>query len=321
MQPHDVLAIDAAAECARVEEALRRQVQGDLRRRGVVVGVSGGVDSAVVAALCARALGPGRVLGLLMPERDSSPDALRLGRAAAEASGVETLVEDVGPALEALGCYRRQVEAIRTAFPGYGEGWRCKLTLPPLLEGERLNVFALTVQTPEGETRSSRLGVEAYRALVAATNMKQRVRKLVEYTHADRLAYAVAGTPNRLEYALGFFVKNGDGAADVKPIAHLYKSQVYALAAFLGVPEEIRSRPPTTDTWTMAQTQEEFFFAVPLAVLDACLWGREHGERAEAIAERVQLSAEQVERIYRDIDGKRRTTRYLHAAALLASAG
>jgi NAD+ synthase len=320
MEIRQALHLEVVAECQRIEDALREQVLQRLRRRGVVVGISGGVDSAVVAALCARALGRERVLGLLMPERDSSPDALRLGRAAAETAGVQAVVEDVGPALDGLGCYTRQVDALRTVFPEYGDGWRCKLTLPSLLESERLNVFQLTVQPPDGDARSSRMSAAAYLALVAATNMKQRVRKLVEYSHADRLTYAVAGTPNRLEYALGFFVKNGDGAADVKPIAHLYKSQVYQLAAYLGVPEEIRTRPPTTDTWSLAQTQEEFFFALPWNLLDLCLWGLESGAEASAVAAAAQLTADQVKRVYKDIEAKRRATRYLHAPPLLVEA-
>jgi len=313
----DLVQLDAVAECGRIEAALQEQVFGVLRRRGAVVGISGGVDSAVVAALCARALGRDRVCGVLMPERDSSPDAIRLGRAAAEAAGVKFLTEDVGPALEHMGCYAQQLDTIRDIFPEYGEGWRCKLTLPSLLGSERLNVFQLTVRGPGGEERSSRLPAAMYLALVAATNMKQRVRKLIEYTHADRLAYAVAGTPNRLEYMLGFFVKNGDGAADVKPIAHLFKSEVYALGRILGVPSEILARPPTTDTWSLAQTQEEFFFGLPFGLLDACLWGWERGAEAGMIARAVGLDAAQVQRIYRDIEGKRRATRYLHAAPLL----
>jgi NAD+ synthase len=312
----DALHLDAAAEVARLSAALKDQVLRDLRRRGVVVGISGGVDSAVVAALCARAFGPERVLGLLMPERDSSPDSLRLGREAAAAEGITALVEDVGPGLEALGCYARQHQAIRTVFPDYGDGWRCKLTLPSRLDSDRLNVFQLTVQPPQGEPRTSRLSAAAYQALVAATNMKQRVRKLLEYTHADRLGYAVGGTPNRLEYELGFFVKAGDGAADVKPIAHLYKTQVYQLAAFLGVPEEIRNRPPTTDTWSLAQTQEEFYFALPWNEMDLCLWALDHGTPAGELAQALGHTPAQIERVLKDVTAKRRTTRYLHAPPL-----
>ncbi|HET9599333.1 MAG TPA: NAD(+) synthase [Anaeromyxobacteraceae bacterium] len=320
MFSRDVLAIDAPAVAASIEAALRDQVQGSLRRRGAVLGVSGGIDSAVVAALCARALGPDRVLALLMPERDGSPEALRLGRLVAEHVGIRWLVEDIGPALEGLGCYQRQAEAIRAVFPAYGPGWRCKLSMPPLLEGERLNVTTLTVEDPQGNRRTARLPAAAYLQLVAATNFKQRARKMVEYYHADRLAYAVAGTPNRLEYDQGFFVKQGDGAADVKPIAQLFKTQVYALAAYLGIPEEVRRRPPTTDTFSLPQTQEEFFFALPWADMDACLWGHDHGTPAAEVAAALGLAAAQVEHAYRDIEAKRRATRYLHQPPLLVPA-
>ena len=313
----NVLGLDAAAEVRRIEEVVRRQVFETLRRRGAVVGLSGGVDSSVVAALCARALGPERVLGLLMPDRDSSDDSLRLGRLVADRLGISALVDPIGPAAAAAGCYERQAAAIRTVFPDYGDGWRCKVTLPGTLEGERLNISLLTVEAPTGEQRTARLSSQAYLALVAATNYKQRLRKVTEYYHADRLNRAVAGTPNRLEFDQGFFVKQGDGAADFKPIAHLYKSQVYALAEYLGVPEEIRSRPPTTDTWSLAQTQEEFYFALPYDRMDLCLHALDHGVGAAEVAPAVGLTVAQVERVFRDIEAKRRAARYLHLAPLL----
>jgi NAD+ synthase len=314
--PH-VLDVDAAAEARRIARAIEDQITIRLRRRGVVVGLSGGVDSSVVAALAALALGKDRVLALLMPERDSSPDSLELGRLMAKTLGVRAEVIDVSPTLEAAGCYREQAAAIREVFPEYGEGWRSKVTLPPLSEGERLNVFTLVVEAPSGEVRRARMPPDAYRRLVAATNMKQRTRKQIEYHHADRHGYAVAGTPNRLEYDQGFFVKNGDGAADFKPIAHLYKTQVYALAEHLGVPEAIRSRPPTTDTYSMSQTQDEFYFALPYAAMDLCLWGKNHGVPEAEVASAIGSSAGVVQAVYRDIDRKRRATRYLHERPLL----
>lgn len=319
MFSNDVLRIDAAAVEGEITRAIREQVLGTLRRKGVVVGLSGGIDSSVVAALSARALGPEKVLGVFMPERDSSGDALRLGRMLAESLGVASELEDIGPALAGARCYERQVEAIRLVFPEYGEGWRCKLTLPSVVESDRLNVSSLTVESPEGEQKSARLPLAAYLKLVAATNFKQRLRKTIEYYHADRLNYAVAGTPNRLEYDQGFFVKQGDGSADFKPIAHLYKTQVYALAEHLGVPAEIRGRPPTTDTFSLAQTQEEFYFALPYDKMDLCLYARDHQVPAAAVGAALGLSAEQIERVFRDIDHKRRAARYLHARPLLVA--
>ena len=316
----DILALDADAEIERITQSLRAQVLGEFRRRGAVMGLSGGIDSSVVAALCARAFGKDKVLGLFMPERHSSDDALTLGRMLADALGIEAIVEDIAPALEGLGCYRRQDEAIRSIVPQYGEGWKCKLVLPSILEAGRLNVTRLTVQSPAGEVTTVRLTPAAYLQIVAATNYKQRVRKMTEYYHADRLNYAVAGTPNRLEYDQGFFVKQGDGAADVKPIAHLYKTQVYQLAAHLGIPEEIRRRPPTTDTFSMPQTQEEFYFALPYDRMDLCLYAVNHGIPAEEVAPAVALTSEQVGRVFKDIEAKRRATRYLHTPPLLCAA-
>ena len=296
---------------------IREQVLGTLRRRGAVVGISGGVDSAVVASLCVLALGKERVLGLLMPERDSSDDSTRLGRLVADALDLRPIVEDLSGALVGIGCYARQAEAIQMVVPEYGDGWRCKLSIPSILEGDRLSITTLTVADPQGIQRTVRLTPAAYLQIVAATNFKQRVRKMVEYYHADRLGFAVAGTPNRLEYDQGFFLKQGDGAADFKPIAHLYKSQVYALAEHFGIPAEIRARPPTTDTFSLQQTQEEFYFALPYAEMDLCLWAFEHGVGSAAAAPVLGLTPGQVERAYRDIQAKRRAARYLHAAPLL----
>jgi NAD+ synthase len=320
MFSRSVLDLNPELEVARISEAIRQQVLGTLRRRGAVVGISGGIDSSVVTALCAHALGKDKVFGIFMPEKHSSDDSLRLGRMLAEKFGIESTVEDIAPALQGLGCYARQEEAIRSVLPEFGAGWKFKLTLPGILESERLNVTRLTVQSPSGEQSTVRLTSAAYSQIVAATNFKQRVRKMMEYYHADRLNYAAAGTPNRLEYDQGFFVKQGDGAADFKPIAHLYKTQVYALARYLGVPAEICSRAPTTDTFSLAQTQEEFYFALPYDRMDLCLYAYNHGVSAAEAAPALEITPEQVERVYRDIAAKRRTTKYLHAAPMLVDA-
>ncbi|MBK9000539.1 MAG: NAD(+) synthase [Myxococcales bacterium] len=316
-----VLAIDPRAVTEQIVEFIRTSVRDVLRRKGAVLGLSGGVDSSVVAALSARALGPEQTLGLLMPERDSSPDSLRLARQLAEVLGIPTLLEDAEPILAAAGCYRRQEEAVRKVFPEFGPGYRLRLTLPSLLDGDRLSVTRLNIESPTGVQQSARMSSTAYLELVAATNFKQRVRKMLEYHHADRLRYAVAGTPNRLELDQGFFVKQGDGASDLKPIAHLYKTQVYALAEYLGVPDEIRSRPPTTDTFSMAQTQEEFFFCLPYDKMDLCLYGHDHQIAPVEVGAALGLAAEQIERVYRDIEQKRRVAQYLRAEPLLLAGG
>ena len=285
---------------------------GRMRKRGVVLGLSGGVDSTVCAALCARALGPERVLGLLMPERESSDETLELGRLAGESAGIATIVEDITGVLDAAGCYTRRDEAIRSLIPEYAAGWRCKVSLPSVVESDQYRIFTVIAQAPDGTQRRARVSPAAYHDMISATNFKQRTRKMMEYYHADRCNYAVIGTPNRLEYDQGFFVKNGDGSADLKPIAHLYKTQVYQLAEYLGVPETIRTRPPTTDTYSLPQTQEEFYFSLPYDKMDLCLYARNNGIDAADVAQALGLNEQQIERVFRDIDSKRRATRYLH---------
>lgn len=313
----DALLIDAAAQAQRIAEAIRTQVLRRLRRRGAVVGLSGGIDSSVTAALCAAALGPQNVLAVLMPERDSDSESVRLAQRVAEAFGLRTVIEDIEPALAAAGCYRRRDDFIRRIVPAFGPGWGCKVVIANALENDGYRLTMLVVQSPDGSRQTLRMPLEVYLGIVAATNMKQRTRKQIEYYHADRLNYAVAGTPNRLEYDQGFFVKNGDGAADLKPIAHLYKSQVYQLARHLGVPREVRCRPPTTDTWSLAQTQDEFYFSLRYDRMDLCLYGLDNGICSEAVADAARLTPEQVQRVWRDIAAKRKATRYLHEAPLL----
>lgn len=313
----DQVKIDPAGEVERISSAIRDQVCKQLRRKGVVVGLSGGVDSSVVAALSVRALGADRVVGLFLPESESSSDSLRLGHLVADVLGIRTILEDIAPVLNATRCYQRRDEAIRTLIPDYGPDYKSKIVLPNILEGAGYKIFSLVVQSPAGAQTTARMTAEAYLAVVAATNFKQRARKMIEYYHADRFHYAVAGTPNRQEYDQGFFVKNGDGAADLKPIAHLYKTQVYQLAEYLNIPEEIRQRPPTTDTYSLPQTQEEFYFSLPYDKFDLCLYGKNHNVPAAEVAEAAGLTPAQVETVYRDIESKRQATRYLHCAPLL----
>jgi NAD+ synthase len=308
----DLLRIDAAQAAREITTAVDSAVVRGMRKRGVVIGLSGGVDSSVCAALCARALGAERVVGLLMPERESSSETLELGRLAAESAGITAVLEDISGLLDAAGCYARRDAAIRSLIPEYGPGWRCKVSLPSVVNSDQYRIFSVIAQSPDGTQRRARVTPSAYLELVAATSFKQRTRKMMEYYHADRLNYAVVGTPNRLEYDQGFFVKNGDGAADIKPIAHLYKTQVYQLAEYLGVPETIRSRPPTTDTYSLPQTQEEFYFSLPYDKMDLCLYARNNGIDAADVGTALGLTALEVERVFRDIDAKRRASRYLH---------
>ena len=311
----DILAIDCEVESRRIGAALTTYLKAT-KRRGVVIALSGGVDSSVCAALAVRALGPARLFGLMLPERDSSGDSLRRAVLITDQFAIPHAVEDISPALDGLGCYARRDGAIRRVFPGYGEGWKNKIAIAGGRNGA-FNYFKLVVQSPDGMLHEARLPAREYLEIVAATSFKQRVRKALEYFHADRLNYAVIGTPNRLEYDQGFFVKNGDGSADFKPIAHLYKTQVYALARHLGIPGEIREAAPTTDTYSLQQGQDEFYFALRYDKMDVALWAHNHGVPASVLARKLEVDDAHAQFVYRDIVAKRLATRYLHAPPVL----
>lgn len=315
LSPAAALELDEAAEVAKIAARVRELLGRYLHRRGLVVAISGGIDSSVCAALAVRAVGRERVFGLLLPERDSASESLVRGRMVVEQLGIAHEVFDIAPVLDALGCYRWRDAAIRNVFPTYTDGWKNKIVIAGGQTG-RFNYFKLVVQSPEGQVFEERLDSKNYLQIVAATNFKQRVRKTLEYFHADRLHYAVVGTPNRLEYDQGFFVKNGDGSADLKPIAHLYKTQVYALARYLELPEDICNAQPTTDTYSMAQGQDEFYFALSYDKMDIALVTYNNGESPTVLAAELNISVEQAELIYHDIDAKRKTTAVLHWPAI-----
>lgn len=309
-----VLKIDPAAETERIVQFMRDQVGKGMRRRGAVVGVSGGIDSSVCLALAVRAFSPQRVEAIMMPEKDSEAESERLGRLLADAFDVTPTLEVITPALEGFGCYRRRDEAIARVFPEYdaAKGYKAKIVLPNnLLDDNTLNVFKLTIVTPEGEEKTQRLPIKEYLQIVAASNFKQRTRMTTLYYHAEVHNYAVIGTGNKNEHEQGFFVKYGDGGADVKPIIHLYKTQVYQLAEYLGVPEEIRQRQPTTDTYSAHQSQEEFFFRLPFKTMDLLWYAQENNVPVAEVAQAMNLTEVQVQRAFDDFKRKQRTTEYL----------
>jgi NAD+ synthase len=314
----NVLDLDCEAEANRIAERMVEIVGGTLHKRGVVIAISGGVDSSVCAALAVRAFGAGKVYGLMLPERDSSPNSLARGKLITDQFNITHGVEDIAPALEAMGCYRWRDDAMRAVFPDYAANWKSKIAIAGGKDGG-FNYFKLVVQSPDGQLHEKRMPPREYLQVVAATSFKQRVRKMAEYFHADRLNYAVIGTPNRLEYDQGFFVKNGDGAADLKPIAHLYKTQVYALARHLKIPDVICNAAPTTDTYSLQQGQDEFYFALTYDKMDIALWAHNHKVPAAELARYLQIPEAQATFIYSDIEAKRAATRYLHAGPILVA--
>ena len=314
-----ILNIDPAAETGRIVNFLQQTTRQKLHRYGGVVGISGGVDSSLVLALCVQAFGADRIAAVMMPEKDSDEETLRLSSLVAEHYGVKPILEDITPVLDGFGCYPRRDEAIRRIFPEYNPhaGYKAKIGLPQnLLDEDTLNVFSLTIVTPNGKEKSQRLPLKDYFQIVAASNFKQRTRMAMLYYHAELKNYAVIGTANKNEHDQGFFVKWGDGGVDVKPIAHLFKTQVYQLAEYLDVPLEIRQRPPTTDTYSAPSTQQEFFFRLPFETMDLLWYAQEHGVEVAQVAQVMGLSELQVKRAFDDFNRKSRTTDYLRLMAI-----
>jgi NAD+ synthase len=314
MIKNQLLSIDPAIEADRIGKLLQETVRKRMHRYGAVIGVSGGIDSSVVLALCVRSFGPDHVLAIMMPEKESSPETRENAYTLAEHYGVVSILEDITPVLTAFGCYKLRDKTIQGLFPEYDPdaGYKCKIILPPnLLDSDILNFFILTIIDPEGRDKSIRLPFQEYLKIVAATNLKQRTRMAYLYYYAETNNYAVAGTANKNEHDLGFFVKYGDGGADVQPIAHLYKTQVYQLAEYLDVPMIIRNRIPTTDTYSAGSTQQEFFYRLPFALLDTLWCAQENIMPITEAAALTGLTEIQVQRAWDDILRKKRTTDYL----------
>lgn len=304
---------DPAKEVCSIAEKLRDDVFVTLKRTGGMVGISGGIDSSVTLAIAVKALGKEKVTGIMMPEKDSSPESQYLATKLADKLGIETIVEDLTGALKGFGCYERRNKAVNEVFPGFNPDiHKMKIgindsglynNLPP--------VFHVTVVNADGSEEIKRLPAKDFRQIVAASNFKQRSRMSMLYYHAENLHYAVIGTPNKHEIEQGFFVKYGDGGADVMPISHLYKTQVYQLAEYLEVPRGIIDRPPTTDTYTAEQTQEEFFYQLPFEELDLLWYGFENGYTTEEVAQALEKPVEAVKSIFINFDRKIKTAAYL----------
>lgn len=313
----DIIRLDNPGSVAdSITGQLRDDVIYKLKRKGAVVGISGGIDSSVCLALAVRAFGAENVTGIMMPDKDSSPESEELASLLASGLGVHTLREDITAALEGLGCYKRRDEAVQMVFPEYNpDSFKMKIGikksglysgLPP--------VFTVTIIGKDETQKESMLPPDAYLQIVAASNFKQRTRMSMLYYHAERLHFAVIGTPNKHEQEQGFFVKYGDGGADVMPIGNLYKTQVYQLAHFLGVPERIIRRTPTTDTYSAEQTQEEFFFQLPFDQMDLYWYGFENKYPPDEIARVMGEPEDKVKALFRNFERKIRTTAYLRMA-------
>ncbi len=308
----DVLNIDPEKIASQIESFIRDQLKNFFRRKGIVIGLSGGIDSAVAASLAVRAIGEKRVYGMLLPEKESNPISREYGQMMAEHLGIDCHEVEITPMLESFDVYETRDAIVKKIFPDLDPPYKFRLVLPQdLLDRDRLNVYHIEVQLPDGDVRRERLSHKNYLGLMAANDIKQRTRMIQLYYEAEKRYYVVCGTTNRSEALQGFFVKFGDGGVDIEPLADLYKVQVYQLGAYLGVPEEIISRTPSPDTYSFEVSDEDFYFCMPYSILDYMLYGVEKNIPKSQVAEMLQLSGEQVERAWKDLSRKRELTEHL----------
>jgi NAD+ synthase len=307
----DLLKIEPVLEAERIIAFIKDQLRA-MHRKGIIIGISGGVDSALAAALSVKAVGRDRVLGLILPDKESSPQSAEFAARHAAQLGIETMLIDITPMLEAFGTYGKRDAVAKSIFPEFGPGYGLKITLPSdLLNKDSYNIFSLTIVDPRGGTRTARLTSEQAGGVIAATCTKHRTRMMAQYYHAERLNYFVCGTTNRTEAVQGLFVKYGDGGVDVEPIAHLYKTQVRQLAAYMGVIPEIVLRAPCPDTYSAPVTDEEWYLRMPFETLDPLLYAWENNVPVPEICRVMDLSEDQVRRAFRDFASKHSATEHL----------
>jgi len=313
-----ILLNDVEQTVNEIVEKLRNEVLIHLKRFGAIVGISGGIDSSVCLALATKAFGSDKVLGIMLPEKDSSPESEELAIKLAEKFKVQVIKEDLTQILSGFNCYERRDEAVRRVFPDFDSNtFKMKIGIKQgSLYSNLPAVFFLTIIDNSGHQQEKILPLKEYLQIVAASNFKQRSRMSMLYYHAELHHYAVIGTPNKHEHEQGFFVKYGDGAADVMPIVNLYKTQVYQLARYFNIPDEIINRTPTTDTYTAEQTQEEFFYQMPFELMDIYWYGFENGYTPKEIADVMGEDEGRVKSLFRNFERKRKTTEYLRMSPI-----
>lgn len=308
----DVLRIDPAGQLEKLSGFIVEQLNTVFRRKGAVVGLSGGIDSACMAAIAVHAIGKEKVVGLVLPEMESNPISSEYAIRHAETLGIEYRQINITSTVDSVVSYQWRDEFVQRLIPEYEPGYKYNITLPTdLLERDSFSFYCLQVQMPDGEMLKKRLNPDEFRAITAFANIKIRSRMLHLYAEAERRNLLVLGTTNRTEFLLGDFCKYGDGGTDIEPITHLYKNQIYQLADYLNVIPEIIERKPSPDTFSLPVSDQEFFFRIPFDKLDYLLYAWEHEVSACDAAHVLDISEDAVKRAFKDFTAKHRATAHL----------
>ncbi|KGK97741.1 NAD synthetase [Methanococcoides methylutens] len=310
----DELNKDAEKNASQIRTFIEDRVK-DFKKKGIVVGVSGGIDSAVILALAVQAVGKENVYGLILPEEESAASSKELGARLCESMDVSYEEVPITPILQALDTYGKKDQIIKRTCPEYDPNiHKTSLVLPSLLENDMLTIPSIRLVKDDEVVAKNRLKAKDYLELIGIQNVKQRSRMMIQYLYAEKNNYLVCGTTNKTEYLLGQFVKYGDGGVDIEPLSDCYKTQVYALANFLGIDKEIIERPPSADTWSSFTSDEDFFWRMPIHVMDQLLYSQEHDLPMEIIEKNTELSEEKINKVKRGIDKIKSASKYITSA-------
>ena len=286
-----------------ITDFIKNEVFEKFQKSGAVLGLSGGIDSAVTCGLCVKSLNPEKILGLIMPERESDPQSQETAENVGKEFNIETKVVDITSILESFGVYEKKENIVKEKFPDFDSECKYRVVVPPKLESS-VGIPYLEILDGKGITHKNKISSSEFLNLTAATSIKHRVRMALLYYHAEKDHLVVAGTTNKSEYMQGYFVKYGDGGSDIEPLVNLYKSQIYQLGKFLNVPNEVISKDASPDVWSYTTNDEEFFYSVPYKIVDLILYGRENNLSINEIQKHSKISIENIEKLLKFQDQK-----------------
>ena len=281
-----------------ISNFIKNEVFEQFHKKEAIIGLSGGIDSAVTAALCTRSLGSKNVVGLIMPEKESDVKSQELAQQIAKRLDIETKIIDISNILESFGVYQNKERIVKDKFANFNTSCKYRVVVPPKLENS-IGIPYLEILDEHNIQHKLKISSFEFLTLTAATSIKHRVRMTMLYYHGERNNQVVIGTTNKSEYLQGYFVKYGDGGSDIEPLVNIYKSQIYQIGEFFKMPEEIMEKDASPDVWSFSTNDEEFFYSVPYEIVDVILYARENNLSINEIQEYSKISIGKIESLLR----------------------
>jgi len=276
---------------------IQDEISNNLQKKGVVFGLSGGIDSAVTAALCAKSFESEQILGLIMPEKESNESSKVLAKQVSKKFSFNTETINITKILESFGVYEKKENIVYEKFPEFNSKCKYRVVVPPKLKNT-IGIPFLEILDQDNQIHKLKITSLDFLTLTASTSIKHRVRMTLLYYHGEKNNFSVIGTTNKSEYQQGYFVKYGDGGSDIEPLVNIYKSQIYQLGKFLEIPKEILVSKASPDIWSFSTSDEEFFYTVPYNIVDLILYARENKLSISDVQKISDLKIEDIENLF-----------------------